>query len=93
MKRIVEIVPASPGWYARWRFTPERTLSYPVTVGALVDDAGPSTRLGVDADGQWPDGADNDSGADFIRSIYQTPEDGPPEDLFNPVQPASETRL
>jgi hypothetical protein len=27
VKRIVEIVPASPGWYARWRFTPERTLS------------------------------------------------------------------
>jgi hypothetical protein len=25
MKRIVDIVPASPGWYARWRFTPERT--------------------------------------------------------------------
>ena len=61
MKRIVEIVPASPGWYARWRFTPERTLSYPVTVWALVEDAGPSTRqvVGVDAGGQWPGGADN----------------------------------
>jgi hypothetical protein len=47
VKRIVEIVPASPGWYARRRFTPES-----------------------------PGGADNDPGADFIRYIHQTPEDG-----------------
>jgi len=74
MKRIVDIVPASPGWYARWRFTAERTVSHPVTVWALVEDAGPSTRhvvVGVDAGGQWPGGVDNDSGADFIRYVYQ----------------------
>jgi hypothetical protein len=95
MKRIVDIVPASPGWYARWRFAPERTRSYPVTVWALVEDAGPSTRLvvvGVDADGQWPGGVDNDPGADFIRYVYQAPGEGQPEDAFNPVHPATESR-
>jgi hypothetical protein len=94
VKRIVEIVPASPGWYARWRFTPERTLSYPVTVWALVEDAGPSTRqvVGVDAGGQWPGGADNIAGADFVRYIYQEPDSGLPDDVFNPVQAASEVR-
>ena len=94
MTRIVEIVPAVPGWYARWRFTPERTLAYPVTVWALVEDAGPSTRqvVGVDAGGQWPGGADNIAGADFVRYVYQAPDAGPPEDVFNPVQPASEVR-
>src|SRR3954471_12242372 len=44
MKRIVDIVPASPGWYARWCFTAERTVSHPVTVWALVEDAGRSSR-------------------------------------------------
>ena len=95
MKRIVDIVPATPGWYARWRFTPERTLSYPVTVWALVEDAGPSTRhvvVGVDAGGQWPGGVDNDPGADFIRYVYQGPDEGQPEDVFNPVHPATESR-
>jgi hypothetical protein len=89
VKRIVEIVPASPGWYARWRFTPQHTLSYPVTVWALVEDAGPSTRhiAGVDAGGQWPGGADNDPGADFVRYVYVAPGEGQPPDLFNPVQP------
>lgn len=61
------------------------TVSYPLTVWALVEDAGRSTRhlvVGVDAGGQWPGGVDNDPGADFIRYIYQAPEDGHPEDLF-----------
>lgn len=68
-------------------------MSYPVSVWALVEDAGPSTRqvVGIDAGGQWPGGADNDPGADFIRRIYQAPEAGEPADVFNPVQPASET--
>jgi hypothetical protein len=75
MKRIVDIVPASPGWYARWRFTAERTASYPVTVWARVEDAGPSIRhvvVGVDAGGHWPGGVDNDPGADFIRREAET---------------------
>jgi hypothetical protein len=94
VKSIVQIVPASPGWYARWRFTPEDTMSYPVTVWAVVEDTDLSTRhvVGVDAGGQWPGGSDNDPGADFIRYVYQAPEDGRPEDLFNPVQPGSEVR-
>jgi hypothetical protein len=94
VKRIVNIVPASPGWYARWRFTAERTLSYPVTVWALVEDAGPSTQqvVGVDAGGQWPGGADNIADAEFVRYIYQEPGSGAPNDVFNPVQPASEAR-
>jgi hypothetical protein len=95
MKRIVDIVPAPPGWYARWRLTPERTLSYPVTVWALVEDAGPSSRhvvVGIDAGGQWPGGADNDSGADFIRYVYRAPDEGQPQDVFNPVDPPTESR-
>jgi hypothetical protein len=32
------------------------------------------------------------NGADFIRCAYQAPEDGRPEDLFNPVQPDTEAR-
>jgi hypothetical protein len=94
VKRIMHIVPASPGWYARWRFTPEDTMSYPVTVWAVVEDADLSTQhvVGVDAGGQWPGGADNDPSADFIRYVYQPLEDGRPEDLFNPVQPGSEIR-
>lgn len=94
MKKIVQIIPASPGWYARWRLTPENTMCYPVTVWAVVDDADLSNRhvAGVDAGGQWPGGADNDPGADFIRYIYQAPGDGRPADLFNPVEPGSERR-
>jgi hypothetical protein len=95
MKRIVDIVPASPGWYARWGFTPGRTLSYPVTVWALVEDAGPSTRhvvVDVDAGGQWPGGVDNDPGADFIRYVYRAPDERQPEDVFNPIRPATESR-
>jgi len=94
MKRIVDIVPAPAGWYARWRFTPERTRSYPVIVWALVEDDGPSTRhvvVGVDAGGQWPGGVDNDPGADFIRYVYQAPDEGQPEDVFNPVPAATES--
>jgi hypothetical protein len=94
MRRIVDIVPAHPGWYARWRFTAERTLSYPVTVWALVEDDGASTPgvvVGVDAGGQWPGGADNDFDADFVRYIYQAPGEGRPEDVFNPVDPATES--
>lgn len=94
MKRIVEIVPATPWWYASWRFSPERTMSYPVTGWAPAEDAGPSTRhvVGVDAGGQWRGGVDHDPGADFIRYVYQAPEDSQPEGLFNPVQPATESR-
>jgi hypothetical protein len=59
-----------------------------------VEDADVTTQhvVGVDAGGQWPGGADNDSSADFIRYVYQAPEDGRPDDLFNPVQPGSEIR-
>jgi hypothetical protein len=95
MKRIVSIVPASPGWYARWRLTSQRTQSCPLTVWALVEDAGASTRhvvVGVDAGGQWPGGVDNDSGTDFIRYIYLAPDEGQPEDAFNPAHPATESR-
>ena len=36
--------------------------------------------------------ADNDPGADFVRYFYLAPQDGQPEDTFNPVHPASEAR-
>jgi len=70
MPKIVDIVPPFPGWFARWRFTPEHTISYPVTVWAIVDEPDPSTRravVGVDASGQWPGATDNEPGADFVR--------------------------
>jgi dGTPase len=35
MKNIVEIVSASPGWYARWRLTPEHTRAR--LLGTLVE--------------------------------------------------------
>jgi hypothetical protein len=47
--------------------------------------------VGVDAGGQWPGGADNDFDADFVRYIYQAPGEGRPEDVFNPVDPATES--
>ena len=30
MKKIVEIVPAPPGWYSRWRLTGDQSMTYPV---------------------------------------------------------------
>jgi hypothetical protein len=94
MKKIVEIVPASPGWYARWRFTPEHTMSYPVTVWALVEDDGTTDRqvVGVDAGGQWPGGEYAEPGADFLRYIFQTPGTGAPDDLYNPIKSPAERR-
>jgi hypothetical protein len=87
MTKLVEIVPATPGWYARWRFASDITQSFPVTVWALTEEATTSTRhvVGVDAGGQWPGAADNLPGADFVRYIFQAPENGPPKDVFNPV--------
>jgi hypothetical protein len=35
---------------------------------------------------------DNIAGADFVRYIYQEPDSGLPDDVFNPVQAASEVR-
>ncbi|WP_212828868.1 hypothetical protein [Polymorphospora rubra] len=87
MKRIIEIVPARPGWYARWRQSPEATRSYPVTVWALVEDTDVPTRevVGVDSIGQWPGADDNEAGSDFVRYVYQAPEAGQPDDASNPV--------
>ena len=88
MKNIVEIVPASPGWYVRWRFAPEVTRSYPVAVWALLeeDTTGARQVAGVDATGQWPGGTENEPDADFLRYIFQPPELGVPDDVSNPVQ-------
>jgi hypothetical protein len=88
MKRIAEIVPAPPGWYARWRITAEQTLSYPVMVWALVDDADAANRevVGVDSVGRWPGNGDNEPDADFVCYIFQSPRAGQPDDVFNPIQ-------
>ncbi|NLU79693.1 hypothetical protein HCA58_15125 [Micromonospora sp. HNM0581] len=83
MKRIVEIVPARPGWYARWRLTPpEGTRCYAVSLWALVEEADGSGRevIGVDCAGQWPGGQDDGTGAEFVRYLFRTPDSGPPED-------------
>jgi hypothetical protein len=92
VKNIIEIAPATPGWYARWRLTPEHTRTFPVAVWALVEDDGSGRRqvVGVDSAGQWPGGFDNEPGWDFVRFIFEPLEAGQPDDLFNPVQSPSE---
>ncbi|SCF24327.1 hypothetical protein GA0074695_4698 [Micromonospora viridifaciens] len=87
MKRIVEIVPARPGWYARWQVTPEATRSYPVTLWALLEEADGTGRevIGVDCVGQWPGADDNEVGGDFVRYLFQTPDSGTPEDAESPT--------
>ena len=93
MKTIVDIVPAPPGWFARWRFAPDITRSYPVAVWAMVedDDTGRHQVVGVDAGGQWPGGTENEPGADFLRYIFQPVGADAPDDAFNPVQSPSRT--
>ena len=89
MKRIVEIVPARPGWYARWRLAAENaaesaaagsTRCYPVSLWALLEEADGTGRevIGVDCVGQWP-------GAEFVRYLFKTPDSGPPEDAESPA--------
>ncbi|MFB9236493.1 hypothetical protein ACFFWC_13180 [Plantactinospora siamensis] len=89
MKRIVEIVPARPGWYARWRTAPDVTCSYPVTVWALVEDSEPGSRevIGIDSIGQWPGADDAAEGTVFVRYLFHPPADGRPEDA-EPERPA-----
>lgn len=88
MKRIVEIVPARPGWYARWRVSPDLTRCYPVSLWALLEEADGTGRevIGVDCVGQWPGSDDAQVGTEFVRYLFQTPDSGSPED----VEPASE---
>jgi hypothetical protein len=83
MKSIVEIVPARPGWYARWQLTPEATRCYPVSLWALLEEADGSGRevVGVDCMGQWPGADDNEAGGEFVRYLFQTPDSGSPEDV------------
>ncbi|MGC4896831.1 hypothetical protein [Micromonospora sp. DT31] len=86
MKQIVEIVPARPGWYARWRIAPDVTRCYPVTLWALLADNDGDGRevIGVDCAGQWP-GADDTAAEDFVRYLFQTPDSGEPEDVETPA--------
>jgi hypothetical protein len=85
MRRVIEIVPARPGWYARWCTAPGTTCSYPVTLWALVEDADEATRevVGVDAVGQWPGSDDNEAGTDFVRYLFHAPDEGQPSDAFH----------
>lgn len=82
MKRIVEIVPARPGWYARWRTAPDATRAYPVTIWALVEDTDVASRevIGIDSIGQWPGGDDIEDDAEFVRYLFHAPDDGQPDD-------------
>ncbi|MET8267261.1 hypothetical protein ACFYP0_00100 [Micromonospora arida] len=83
MKEVVEIVPARPGWYARWQLTPEVTRCYPVSLWALLEEADGTGRevIGMDCIGQWPGADDNEAGGQFVRYLYQTPDSGEPEDV------------
>ena len=92
MKRILEIVPARPGWYARWQVAPDTTRAYPVTLWAVVEDSEATNRevIGVDSIGQWPGAEDNEGQATFVRYLYQPPEAGQPDDAANPVQGQTE---
>jgi hypothetical protein len=87
MKSIIEIVPARPGWYARWRIDPETTRSYPVSLWALLEEGDGSGRevIGVDCVGQWPGADDNEVGGHFVRYLFQTPDSGAPEDAASPT--------
>ncbi|MDG4797317.1 hypothetical protein [Micromonospora sp. WMMD1082] len=87
MKRIVEIVPARPGWYARWRLDPESTRCYAVSLWALVEEADGTGRevIGVDCAGQWP--GDDGTVAEFVRYLFKTPDSGPPEDAESTPRP------
>lgn len=83
MKRIVEIIPARPGWYARWRL-PDATRCYPVTLWALLeesDDGAGREVIGMDSAGRWPGSAETEPGAHFIRYLFQPPEAGEPDDV------------
>ncbi|PZG17351.1 hypothetical protein C1I95_15780 [Micromonospora craterilacus] len=86
MKRIVEIVPARPGWYSRWRLATESTRCYQVSLWALLEEADGTGRevIGVDCAGQWPGADDDPTGAEFIRYLFKTPDSGPPEDAEPP---------
>jgi hypothetical protein len=87
MKRIVEIVPARPGWYARWQVTPEATRCYPVSLWVMVEESDGSARevVGMDCAGQWPGSDDNELGGEFVRYLFQTPDSGSPEDAVAPT--------
>ncbi|MFC7549898.1 hypothetical protein [Plantactinospora sp. GCM10030261] len=89
MKRIVEIVPARPGWYARWRGASDVTRSYPVTIWALVEDSADDSRevIGIDVLGQWPGGDDIEDDAVFVRYLFHAPGDGEPGDALPDVDP------
>ncbi|MGC5052256.1 hypothetical protein ACLQ2S_12470 [Micromonospora sp. DT48] len=89
MKRIVEIVPARPGWYSRWQVEPERTRCYPVSLWALVEesDGGGREVIGVDCVGQWPGAPDDGTDAEFVRYLFRTPDSGPPEDAEPTTEP------
>jgi hypothetical protein len=67
---------------------PENTRTYPVTVWALVEDEGSQRRnvVGVDPDGQWPGGYENEPGWDFLRYVYEPVDTGQPDDVFNPIK-------
>lgn len=87
MRRIVEIVPARPGWYARWRPAPNATRACPVAVWVLVEEADGANRevIGMDADGQWPGAETDGASGEFVRYLFQPPETGQPEDACGPV--------
>ncbi|MGR6319190.1 hypothetical protein Q2K19_30010 [Micromonospora soli] len=87
MKKIVEIVPARPGWYARWQVDPETTRSYQVTLWALVEESDGTGRevVGVDCVGQWPGADDNEAGGEFVRYLFQMPDSGRPADAEPPT--------
>jgi len=93
MKRIVEIVPARPGWYARWRLSSEDTRCYSVSLWALLEEADGSGRevVGVDCIGQWPGADDNEAGGVFVRYLFQTPDSGRPDDAEAPTTPQRRT--
>lgn len=82
MKRIVEIIPARPGWYARWRLS-EATRCYPVALWALLEESGDEADrevIGMDTAGRWPGSADIEPEVRFVRYLFQPPEQGRPED-------------
>lgn len=88
MKRIIEMVPARPGWYSRWQLSSGATRAYPVLVWAVIEESDGANRgvIGVDSLGQWPGAEDNEAGVEFVRYVFQPPDGGQPDDAANPLE-------
>jgi hypothetical protein len=84
--------PGAGGFQSAERLTSAGGGTLTPVLATMSDTSTRRPVVGVDASGQWPGAGDNDPGAEFVRYLYLAPQDGQPEDIVNPVHPASEAR-